>query len=70
MSDIRIAINLLEEPSKSIGKTLLEFYESMKELEKDSARDGKQATAIVMAMSDIKEIMEAEIERRLKNTQK
>ena len=65
MGDIRIALELLEEPSKSIGKTLLEFYESMKQLEKDPARGGKQATAIVMAMNDIKEIMETEIERRL-----
>ena len=65
MGDIRIAIILLEEPSKSIGKTLIEFYESMKELEKDPARGGKQATAIVMAMNDIKKIMEDEIERRL-----
>lgn len=73
MSDIRIAINLSEEPSKSIGKTLIEFYESMKELEKDQVRGGKQATAIVMAMNDIEKIMEAEIERRLiqeKNKQK
>ena len=67
MSDIIIGIIQLNDPDKSIGIALIEFYDSMKELEKDPARGGKQATAIVMAMNDIKKIMEAEIERRLKD---
>lgn len=56
MSDIRIAIAQLEEPSKSIGEILIGFYEDMKQLEKDEHRAGKQATTIVMAINDIEKI--------------
>lgn len=56
MADIRIALNKLDTTSKELGFALLEFYETMKELENDSERGGKQATKIVMTMSDIKEI--------------
>jgi hypothetical protein len=58
MSDIRIAIHGLPEPDKSIGKALMEFYETMKELEKDQHRGGKQATKIVMTINDIKLIVD------------
>lgn len=57
MSDIKIAINQLNEPSKSIGEILIEFYETMKQLEKDEHRGGKQATKIVMTMSDIEKVL-------------
>lgn len=57
MSDIRQAIPYLEEPEKSIGEMLIEFYETMKGLEKYSARGGKQATKIVMTINDIKELI-------------
>ena len=56
MSDIRIAIKQIEEPSKSIGEILIEFYETMKQLEKDEYKDGKQATKIVMAINDIEKL--------------
>lgn len=56
MSDIRVSINQLNEPSKSIGKTLIEFYETMKELENDANRGGKQATKIVMTISEIESL--------------
>ena len=56
MSNIRIAIEQLEEPSKSIGKILIEFYETMKRLENDKEVDGKQATLIVMTMNDIENL--------------
>lgn len=57
MSDIRIAINQLEEPSQSIGKILIEFYETMKALEKDMHKGGKQATKIVMTISDLEKLI-------------
>lgn len=53
MSDIRISIEQLEEPSKSIGKILIEYYETMKRLEKDIHCSGKQATKIVMTICEI-----------------
>lgn len=52
MSNIKQAIEQINEPGKSIGKILIEFYETMKGLENDSERGGKQATKIVMTMSD------------------
>jgi hypothetical protein len=57
MSDIRIAIKQLEEPSKSIGEILIEFYDTMKQLERDEHKRGKQATKIVMTISDIEELL-------------
>jgi len=56
MSDIKQAIQQLQEPDKSIGNALMEFYETMKSLEKDEHRGGKQATKIVMTINDIKSI--------------
>lgn len=58
MTDIRISIEQMQEPDKSIGKALIEFYETMKSLEKDYHRGGKQATAVVMAMNDFNKIIE------------
>jgi len=56
MSDIRIAIKQMQEPSKSIGEILIDFYENMKQLEKDEHRGGKQATLIVMTINDIERL--------------
>lgn len=56
MSDIKTSINSLGEPSKSIGKILMEFYETMKDLEKDKFAGGKQATKIVMTINEIERI--------------
>lgn len=56
MSDIRITLNQLEEPSKSIGEILIEFYETMKKLENDEHKLGKQATKIVMTINDIEKM--------------
>lgn len=57
MADIRIGLKGLEEPAKSIGFILIEFYETMKKLETDAHRGGKQATKIVMTISDIEELI-------------
>lgn len=57
MSNIKIAIKQLPEPDKSIGEALIEFYATMKELEKDEHRGGKQATKIVMTINDIKKLI-------------
>lgn len=54
MADIRLGLQGIEEPDRSIGLMLLEYYESMKSLERDEHRGGKQATRTIMAMSDIK----------------
>jgi len=56
MSDIIIGIEQLEEPSKSIGKILIDFYETMKRLENDKEVEGKQAVLIVMTMNDIENL--------------
>lgn len=56
MSNIRLAIEQLQEPDKSIGKILMDFYEIMKSLENDPRRGGKQATKIVMTINDIKSL--------------
>jgi hypothetical protein len=60
MSDIRQSIPQLEEPAKSIGEILIEFYETMKQLEKDEHRGGKQATKIVMTINDIEQLIKTE----------
>ena len=57
MSDIRFAISQLGEPEKSIGNILIEFYQIMKNLEKDPERGGKQATKIVMSINEIKDLI-------------
>lgn len=56
MSDIRISLKQLKEPDKSIGQILIEFYETMKALEKDYHRGGKQATKIVMTINEIQKV--------------
>ena len=58
MSEIRIAIAQMGEPEKSLYEALIEFYETMKELEKEPIenRGGKKATKIVMTASDIEAI--------------
>lgn len=56
MSNIKTSINQLEEPSKSVGKVLIEFYETMKKLESDNQKEGKQATKVVMTINDIEKI--------------
>lgn len=58
MSNIEQSINILAEPGKSIGKTLMGFYEVMKSLESDQHRGGKQATKIVMTIAEIEKIIE------------
>jgi hypothetical protein len=63
MADIRHALPSMPEPDKSILQFLLDYYENMKALEKDPHRGGKQATCIVMAMSDIKKIFEPKEEK-------
>lgn len=57
MSNIKESIRQLDEPEKSIGRILIEFYETMKELEGDKERGGKQATLIVMTISDLTELI-------------
>ncbi len=54
MADIREGLQGINELDRSIGLLLIEFYESMKRLERDEHRGGKQATAIVMAINDVK----------------
>lgn len=56
MSDIKKQISKLDEPGHSIGEILIEFYETMKQLEKSKERAGKQATKIVMTIGEIEEI--------------
>jgi hypothetical protein len=56
MSNIRTAIQQMEDPSKSIGEILIEFYETMKHLENDEHKGGKQATKIVMTINDIENL--------------
>ena len=58
MSNIEEAIKQLNEPDKSIGEALIEFYDTMKGLETNSHRGGLQATKIVMTINDIKQIID------------
>ncbi len=60
MSNTKQTRNPLTELSKSIGKILIEFYDTMKLLEKDEHRGGKQATIIVMTINDIEKTFENE----------
>ena len=57
MSDIKQALQQMPELTKEIGFILIDFYETMKSLEKDNEKRGKQATCIVMAVNDIKTII-------------
>jgi hypothetical protein len=59
MDYIKEAFHMLPEPSKSIGFALIEFYETMKHLEKTEPghiRRGYQNTKVIMTMKDIEEI--------------
>lgn len=56
MADIRSIIPQLPEQEKGIAMALIDFYETMKGLENDPERGGKQATQIVMTISDIEKI--------------
>ena len=53
MSNIEDGINQLKDPDKKIGEILMQFYETMKTLESDKHRGGKQATKIAMTINDI-----------------
>jgi cell division protein ZapA (FtsZ GTPase activity inhibitor) len=57
MSNIRLYVQILEEPSKSIANILIEFYDTMKELEKYKDKGGMQATKIVMTINDIEDLL-------------
>jgi len=59
--NIKKAINKMEEPSKRIVEILVDFYETMKHLEKDENRKGKQATKIVMTINDIEKLFKVNI---------
>lgn len=56
MGDIRQALEHANEPDKSLGKLLIDFYETMKRLEQDAERAGKQAAKIIMTINDVKSI--------------
>lgn len=56
MSDIRESIKHLLETERRTGEILIEFYETMKSLENDIHKGGKQATKIVMTISDIEKV--------------
>lgn len=45
---------------KEIGLILVEFYSTMKKLETDSERGGKQATKLIMTMNDLLILFETE----------
>jgi len=57
MSDIRHAIQHMEEPEKSILTMLLNYHEEMKRLESDIHKGGKQAALTVMTASDFKKLI-------------
>lgn len=56
MSNLTDAVKLMSEPDKSLFELLIEFYTTMKQLEHDENREGKQATKIVMTVNDIQVI--------------
>lgn len=56
MSNLTDAVKLMAEPDKSLFELLIEFYTTMKRLEYDTDREGKQANKIVMTINDIQEI--------------
>ena len=57
MSNIKNVVEKLLEPDKTLCKVLIDFYETMKILESDKERAAKQATKIVMAVNDLKNIL-------------
>lgn len=70
MADIREGLQGINEPDRSIGLLLDEFYRNMKSLERDEHRGGKQATAIIMAMSDIKAAVKKHLDERFDELRK
>jgi hypothetical protein len=48
----------MDQLDKEIGQILIEFYDTMKQLENDFARHGKQATKLIMTINDLKELIE------------
>ena len=70
MADVREGLQGINEPDRSIGLLLDEFYRSMKSLEKDEHRGGKQATAIIMAMCDIKAAFKKHLDERFDELRK
>jgi len=53
MSNIKQVVEHLPEPDRAIAKLLMSFYEDMKANE---AHPGKQATLIVMAVNDTRNL--------------
>ncbi len=56
MSDLLIGLCSLDDPERSLAFLLHEYYVSMKGLESDAERGGKQATRILMAVNDISDL--------------
>lgn len=56
MANIKNVIEILPESDKSLSEALVEFYETMRNLEQDAERAGKQATKIIMTINDLKSI--------------
>ena len=56
MSSLHLALQQLPEPTKTIGNMLIEYYDTMKVLEKDAERGGKQATKVIMTISDFERL--------------
>ncbi len=57
MSDIKeILLKKRPDQDAEVGLILIEFYETMKNIEASNERAGKQATKIVMTIKDIIEI--------------
>lgn len=56
MSEITQLLKLLPDPQKSLGEILVQYYDTMKMLERCKDRGGKQATKIVMTMNDIENL--------------
>jgi hypothetical protein len=54
MADIRQALQGIQEPDRTIGLLLDEFYRNMKAQKESIHGPGKRATIIVMAVQDIK----------------
>ncbi len=67
MSHIKIAIEQLTQHDKALGEILIEFYETMKQLEKDKHKGGKQATKIVMTINDLRQLIKQTTEELLHN---
>lgn len=58
MSNIKIALQALPDTESKIGFLLIDFYQTMDECKSRENSGGLQATAIVMAINDIKNLIE------------